>query len=232
MQAHEVLQKVENHLSEKLAQGPLSPVGLSQDIALAQGNIQSEPVSMKTRRWQSERFESVTLASIVNSQNHLLSVTLSALPAPQFPFPIWGMDYVGFRGSLSLLAMDLYPVEPSFFEEVFSDFVISQRTQSTEALISRKSPDLPMGALSPLAMVAAAKTEEQMRLAQSLALEECDFYFQKSLNAQQDMTLKENKERIRQWKQSMLKNKKELGALSRIFGAEYAQHYLHEFLFA
>lgn len=210
----------------------LTPVTVTPPCAEIAGRLQDQPVHMFTQRWLNPAFQSITLARIFGDQQQLLSVTFSAVPSAHSSLPILGFDYVGFRGMLSLIALDTYLFAPALETQAFADFITSQRQKATP-LILRKFPHLSSDALSPQALVAAAKSPEQIHLAQQLALEELQFYFQQAqtlpLSREEDPT---KTQQIMRWKSAMLQNKKEHRALAQIFGEEQASHYLQDFLFA
>lgn len=210
----------------------LTPVTLTPPCAEIAGRLQDQPVHMLTQRWLNPAFQSITLARIFDDREQLLSVTFSAVPSARSSLPILGFDYVGFRGMLSLIALDTYLFAPSSETRMFADFITAQR-QKAAPLILRKFPHLSSDALSAQALVAAAKSPEQIHLAQRLALEELQFYFQQAQT--QPLIAEENPAKTQQilrWKSAMLQNKKEHRALAQIFGEEQASHYLQDFLFA
>ncbi|MBF2054584.1 MAG: hypothetical protein IGS03_14155 [Candidatus Sericytochromatia bacterium] len=207
----------------------MEPVDIPRRFAQAEGQIQGQLVQMHSQRWQNDFVDHLTLALLYNASDELLSVTLSVIPKAQIPLPILGLDYVGFRGILSLVALDLCPVDRDFWHHHAAHHQQALQKSARTHLIQRKIPDFTHGSFSPNAVFAAARSE-QFDLAQSLAESLLSTYPQLYREALGEVPT-DGTASIQNWKQAMRQNKKEHSALSQIFGEAFTQDYLYNFLF-
>ena len=208
----------------------LEPLAVPEPFRSALGSIADTDVRMTSRCYQHPLLERVTVARLFTvSGNHPLSVTVSALPRAQVPLPILGLDYVGFRGTLSLVALDLCPTHSGFWQE-HAAHPMTQIREQADALKARKIPGFTRGVFSELAVFSAATTATACEQARQLS--------HHLLKAYQDLmalplpSVPDQQEQLRRWKLAMQSNKKEHSALSRIFGERFTERYLKEFLFA
>lgn len=218
----------------------LTPVEVLSQYALTQGEINGNPVSLSSFRYQGHCFSSLTLAYMKDQHDKILSVTLVGLPVKGSPLPIFGADYVGFRRSLSLIALDLCPTDQEFWEQYTQPFLSQMRSES--GLVQRKMPGFTQDVFSQEAICAAAVNSEQCDKAvdlfsQALSHYEAlyEHYLQGQSRSGEDEStaryMQGQEELIKRWMLTMQSNKKEHSALSRILGESFTEKYLKEFLF-
>lgn len=192
------------------------------------GELRGHAVSMHSRRFGGPHLAQLTLVDIRSlATDERLSVTLTAVPAANKPAPILGLDYVGFGQTLSLMALDLFPVEPSYWTEAVRPQLLPVLEKAHETLTIRKIPDFAKAIFSDCALIAAAR-DTQLDLAVELA----KTYLKIFGEVLPRESTGSYTERQREWLLRMRDNKKEHSALASIFGSETAFQYLHAFLFA
>jgi hypothetical protein len=229
------LQQVSARVEQSIQTLGLVPVAVEDTFAIVSGEIAEMPVTMESYRYTGEAFETYTVAYLRNAAQELLSVTVSGIPYPDKGLPILGLDYVGFRGALSLVALDLCPVQASYWERHCKAFLAILHGQGQQ-LVQRKVPGFTEGVFSKSAIFAAATNQQQCQESALLADRLLNHVEALCINAERAAlvpdAMESNRQHIQRWKRAMQTNKKEHSALSRIFGASFTEKYLKTFLFA
>ena len=230
MQLNQCLESVAQHL-ESLPEGlKLQEIEVLPYFAKVQGTIAEIDVEMHSKRYQGNGFEHLSIATMNTLAGTPMSVTVVLMPESDRGWPILGLDYVGFRGTLSLAAFDLFPCDQKLWETECKTQLQKMKEQS-QNLIQRKTPDFAQDVFSSEAFFCAAKDSEQLRLASDLVKQLVVLY--QEITQKPELSGSSNfQDSIEKWKHAMRSNKKEHSALSRIFGSDFTNAYLSEFLFA
>lgn len=229
------LEQIAARVEQSIQTLGLSSVPVPDAFSTATGEIAGTPVKMESFRYTGNAFDTYTVAYLRNPAQGLLSVTVSGIPRAESGLPILGLDYVGFRGALSLVALDLCPVHETYWASHCEAF-LKDLYEHAQQLVQRKVPGFTQGVFSASAIFAAATNSHQCQQSTHLAerlLSHAESLFlaanECALDAEQ---IERNREQIQQWKRAMRTNKKEHSALSRIFGESFTEKYLKRFLFA
>ncbi len=227
------LRDVSEQVEAFIKDSGLTPVSIPTVYENARGRVGDIDVDMNSRRFEGSGLQSLTVAYLRHHHTkQLLSVTVSGIPRADTGLPILGLDYVGFRGTLSLVALDLCPVEQHLWTTRVQPIMRPLHTRAKAHLIQRKIPGFTEGVFSELAVFAAATREDHCQ--HSVEMSEILLSEYKNLLqscSQNPAQAKHNHERIQTWKRAMQNNKKEHSALSRIFGVDFTEKYLRQFLF-
>lgn len=221
------------------------------DLAELTGRLAERPVKLQTRRYEGAGLASLTVAIIAEgpaaagpatgpnrAPPALRSLTVIGLPQLGSRLPILGMDLIALAGSLSLVAIDLAPTEPQFWEERCRGLLDHVHTLAGSLVVPRKRPEFADQTFSPRALIAGARPEGVQPAIEAAAflLAQCEHLYapQPEPVAGAEPTEHDADSpaaRQRSWLQAERRNRKEHDALSRIFGAEPARQYLDDFLF-
>lgn len=225
---HQCLSAVYEAIMAWLAQQACDEIGVDPVFAHLNGELRGLAVSMHSRRFGGPHLAQLTLVDIrAQATGERMSVTLTAVPDPSNPAPILGLDYVGFGQLLSLMALDLFPVDISYWTDAVRPQLLPFLEKAHKNLTIRKTPDFAKGIFSDCALIAAAR-ETQLDLAVELAKTYL-IIFGAVLPSEGAGAYAE---RQREWLLRMRDNKKEHSALAAIFGTETASQYLNDFLFS
>ena len=236
------------HLLDSLQ---LREQGVPLHLAELSGCIAGRQVKLQTRRYRGAGFSSLTTAIIAEEPATgaatdegarrgpmLRSLTVIGLPHLGSSLPILGMDLIALGGTLSLLALDLAPTEPTFWEERCRGILDQVHALAGAGVVPRKRPEFAASTFSQRALIAGARPEgvqPAIAAAAFLLAESARLYAPASLTdgaaPSQDRDADPLAERQRAWLQAERRNRKEHDALSRIFGTETARQYLEDFLF-
>lgn len=223
------LETLANEVSGFPQQLGLYPESIPTEFAHAAGCIGDVPIVMETQRYTAPWLEHFTVALLRDAQSRVLSVTVSALPQ-RCPLPILGLDYVAFRGMLSLVALDLCPTDQGFWQAYVAE-PLARIHHLAQDLTARKVPAFTQGVFSPAAVFAAARPGQEA-LALDLAQQLLTLYRELPRTTLSEPEQADLLAMTRRWRLAMRQNKKEQQALARIFGEDFAHHYLDDFLFA
>lgn len=218
--------------------------GLREQVVPAEfshvsGSIGEQPVLLHTRRYAGDAIESLTLATIstveASGTGRLCSATVIGLPGPRSLLPVLGVDVVAIRGALSLVALDLAPLDDDFFTAHAAP-ILREVGRLGAALPVRKRPEFADASFSPLALIAGARPGQEPAVVAATAHLLHASAALLGPAAHLDSGDRERaaavQARNRAWRRAELQNRKEHNALARIFGAEFARRYGEEFLFA
>lgn len=214
----------------------LRPVPVPGTLAQARGMLRGSLVQMSTQRLCGAGFSSLTVAQIADQQGRPCSWTVVGLPQPEAGLPILGMDLIALQDRLSLVALDLAPTDRQSWEADCAPILARLHQQTQSVLIPRKRPDFAVDTFSSLAVIAGLRSGGEDALLGALV----DFLQQTSdlwlSNQTKGPPVRRSQldtgPQIRRWLLAEQRNRKEHNALAMIFGAEFAAHYLHDFLFS
>jgi hypothetical protein len=183
---------------------------------------------MHTQRYQGEQLAPLTVAMIEIDQQ-LCSLTVVGLPQLGSPGPVLGIDLIALRGSLSLVALDLAPMDPDFWSAHCSPLLTAVHTLAEPALVLRKRPEFAAEVFSSQALIAGARVgqEEVVVAAVELLLVRSAPLFGKTSLPHCPGAAP----RLLRWLAAERQNRKEHNALAHMFGAAFATEYLDRFLF-
>lgn len=231
------LQAVSARVERLIQRLHLHEMKIESCFSQAEGQIAGHAVRMRSRRYRGAAFESLTVAYLYNLNDKLLSVTVSGIPVAATGLPILGLDYVGFRGTLSLVALDLCPVNEPVWQARCAE-PLMRLHRDAQTLVARKIPGFTQGVFSEYAIFSAAVDPAQCQYSVTLAERLLDYAEQLYGSLSDNLLLPVGSEaghslqQIQRWKQAMQSNKKEHSALSRIFGEVFTEKYLKAFLFS
>jgi hypothetical protein len=155
------------------------------------------------------------------------AITLYALPKAHLGLPILGLDYVGLGGIMPIAALDLAPTDEKFWNDSALP-ALALLHQAHSDLIERKVPPFAKEVFSEKAFLVATKTESGCKQVIQRAQAIFEIYAPWLKNPSVSEIRQD--ERLRNWCLAMANNKKEAGALKRLFGPG-AETYLQDYLF-
>lgn len=211
----------------------LREVGVPERFRLLCGHVRDEPVALRSRRYESEFYESITLAHIEDERGSLRSVTVVGVPRAEYGLPIVGFDVIAVGGSLSLVALDLAPIDDDVWARVAEGPLRRLRAPAYQgAYVERKMPEFARGRFSKDAFIVGARPGRE-RETIDLA---CAFVRDVVRVVDNEVSARAGcvdaaRKRSVEWRRAELRNQKEHSALSRIFGPDEATAYLRDFLF-
>lgn len=229
-------------VQDQLIDAPgLQPVHVPADLADARGHMAGRALRLRTRRSAGGGWESLTLAEMTDEHGRMQTLTVIGLPAHGSELPILGVDLIGLRGSLSLIALDLSPTDAQLYTAVWapllSELHAQLRVLPGEPVIPRKRPEFAAHSFSPLALIAGVRSGGEHMITAPF----CCFVQRLGAQLGRQGALAGNgldperaslaTERARRWCLAERQNRREQSALAAIFGAEFAQRYLDGFLF-
>ena len=211
----------------------LRPVALPPSLALTSGRLEGSVLTLRTQRYAGNGGAALTLAAIETAQGRLCTLTVLGIPPPGAGWPVLGIDLIALRGTLALVAVDLAPVDPTFWQLHCAPLLQALRTRTADSLVARKRPAFTVETFSPLAVIAGARAGSEAVVCAAIAqlLEETAAL----LSGQQAVVASPSPSAQlarASWLAAEKQNRKEHDALSRIFGPRFASYYLDEFLFA
>lgn len=241
-------QRLQQNLVERL---PLQPVAIEPELALSRGVLRGTPVAMSTQRYSGPGFQSLTIAIISDptdrtqptpttaqaGEQSASTLTVVGLPWPASGLPVFGMDLIALRGSLSLCAIDLAPTDHNTWQGRCAPLLQRLRDQTADVVVPRRPPTFTEGTFSPLALIVAARPGGEATLFRAILqfIDDVAQLVESSCPPARDRattTDLQTAPAIARWLAAERQNRKEHNALSQIFGEAFAQRYLHSFLFA
>ena len=191
------------------------------------GELRGAPVRMTTWRGQGGPFAALTIATIHGADGALASVTLIGLPAAGTPGPVLGVDLIGLGGALSLIAVDLAPIDRPHWEARAEAPLLRLQAALGEGAVARRWPSFAAEVFSPRAVIVGARRGAEAELLAAVAgfVAQLDGVYAPgpTLTAE---AAEAAAERARAWRRAELRNRREHDALARIFGAATAEAYL------
>lgn len=209
----------------------LEATPIAKQHACAPGLLKGAPVELHTRCYASEEQGRLSLARIVDSGGLTLSVTLVLIPASGVPAPLLGLDCVAFGPRMAIIALDLSPSCSSASNTHARELMHEARVLAQRELELRPLPEFAREVFSEHAVIASPPPA-----ALPCVVELVDFVLghypellEQAIRAPRDPDVTPTVER---WLRQMRHNKREHGALARIFGEDFTADYLHDCLFA
>lgn len=208
----------------------LRPVALPPPLALASGLLEGNVLTLRTQRYGGAGGAALTLAAIATAKRQLCTLTVLGIPPLGASWPVLGIDLIALRGTLALVAVDLAPLDPAFWQRRCAPLLQALRTHTQDALVPRKRPAFTVETFSPLAVIGGARVGSEAAVCAGIA---------QLLDATSLLLSGESASALSQsawgarasWLAAEKQNRKEHDALSRIFGPRFAAYYLDEFLF-
>ena len=233
-------------VAEFIADTGLKPLEVPPRFAYAQGSYGGIPVELHTRRYHGSSFSEFTVATMLeafpSNQTEpsraaplIRSLTLHGVPKKGMPQPILGVDLVSNEHGMPLIALDLSPVDLDFHAAQCEALLLAVRIAAEPGVIHRKWPQFAQSTYSSLALIAGTRPEgaEYAIAAATLLLRGAKPIYARAISADAAPgQLIEYEKRRATWLEAQRQNRKELDALSRIFGADFSSRYHNEFLFA
>jgi len=213
----------------------VAPLALVEDavperFARMEGAMKTTPYVLTTRRFRGPGSSCATLALMTNPDTGALaSVTISCCPPSGRGLPILGVDLVAFRGMMNLVVLDVSPLTDTPELDPASKVLERLKLDFEARLPKRKRPEFVAHTFSQRAIFCAARPDDAAFVADGAS---------RLLSAYADLLAGgpggprsiEECARMDAWCAAMRTNKKELKALTMIFG-EQARSYLDDFLF-
>lgn len=191
------------------------------------GELRGMPVTMTTQREQGGPFAGLTCATIRDVNGLLCSVTVIGLPAAGTPGPVLGVDLIGLGGALSLIAIDLAPVDRRIWDERAAAPLAGLHAALGDGAVARRWPEFATEVFSPRAVIAGARRGAEAGLLAAVAgFVACLPGVYASTRALPHARRVAADERVRAWRHAELRNRREHDALARIFGSGPAEAYL------
>ena len=219
---------VEDFVVPRLA---LRPVALPPWLALTSGQLEGSVLTLRTQRYAGAGGAALTLAAIESAPGRLCTLTVLGIPPPGVGWPVLGIDLIALRGTLALVAVDLAPIDPRFWQLHCAPLLQALRMRAADSLVARKRPAFTSETFSPLSVIAGARAGGEAAVCAAIAqlLKETAML----LCSEPTAAPSPSAQRARaSWLAAEKQNRKEHDALSRIFGPRFASYYLDEFLFA
>lgn len=226
---HRSLSPLVDRLHSMTQPVPWENCPVASEFACLMGDWEQTSLRLESRRFRHPALLNFTWALLSESETGAYrAVTAYALPRPDVALPILGLDYVGLGGFLALAALDLAPTDPDIWHRRAAPLLIRLQTQS-DACIVRKLPEFARSIFSEQPLLLAARSEAACEQAVAHALEVLQHY--ENWLAAPPISPSSQLPRLEAWCAAMGRNKKEAGALGRLFGPDAAA-YLEDFLFA
>lgn len=225
-----LFEAVERHLVGELE---LSERAVPEEFTVLTGTVRGHAVRLESREFHGGTIARLTVATMLFPETgRLLSCTVSAVPDADTGLPVLGLDYVALRGALSLVALDLSPLDGACWSRDVEPLLTPIHDQAADALEQRPRPPFLEGVFSPRAVFARADATRAAlacgmgvrlvggfsRLARARGTAPSPGGAQAARIAQ------------RRWNTAMRRNKKEVRALTAIFGP-VSRRYIDHFLF-
>lgn len=240
--SHECLRELDALVEELLIR---RPGRVQREIAPAYrelaGSFAEARIRMTSARYSGAGLESLTVSKITDEAGALRSLTVIGQPEPGSKLPILGMDLIGLRGSLSLIAVDLSPTDDELFDAVWrhplQSLLAANERLGPQKLTLRKRPDFCAETFSPHAAILAARPGQEPLVKELLAtfLRESAGLFAEVASGPEPpwpaARVHAARARVLRWREAELCNRKEVSALGSLFGPERARSFLTEFLF-
>lgn len=208
----------------------LRSVALPPPLAIASGLLEGSVLTLRTQRYAGASGAALTLAAIATAKGRLCTLTVLGIPPQRANWPVLGIDLIALRGTLALVAVDLAPLDPAFWQRCCAPLLQALRTRTQDAVVPRKRPAFTVETFSPLAVIAGARAGGEVAVCAAIAqfLKETSML----LSGESRSAPSPSAQAARaSWFAAEKQNRKEHDALSRIFGPRFAAYYLDEFLF-
>lgn len=205
----------------------LRPVELSPGMARRHGRWRDEALVLETRVWAGEGWERVVVAHTLGPHG-VVTATIIGLPADGWSHEVVGFDLIAFGGRLSLAAVDLAPLDDTHFEAHARPRLQRLHADAAKWVVERRSPTFAKATFSPEALIVAERAGTDGALLESVAT------FARGLAAFPTQRASDTARALEKkdgWKRAMNQNRKEMEALSRLFGEAWVREYVDSVLF-
>jgi hypothetical protein len=236
--------------SEVLAQlietAKLQEVEVPAYFAHARGTYGGRKVLLHTLRYHGQCLSQLTVSVMLDEPpadaaaaddpalppGAVHSLTICGIPAPASRLPILALDLVATERGLPLVALDLAPTDPEYWDAHCRHIMSEVRAAAEPGVVHRKHPPFTEGAYSPLSLIAGARPDGAPHAigAAAILLRGATLLYTPK-NEERTLASEASAGRRNAWLRAQRNNGKEMSALGRMFGAEFATRYLEDFLF-
>lgn len=196
----------------------LTEVEVPPTLRRIAGSVRDSPITMTVRRFVGGAFAALTVATIVDLDGRPRAVTLIGTPSDDSLAPILGVDLVALGGSLSLVAVDLAPIDDEAWRA--GEPLLDQLHRATEGrIVARRWPDFAAEVFSARALLAGVHrghTSAVLREVAGFVVALAPIYA--PAPAAEQARRDAARHRSRRWRLAERRNRREHDALSRIFG--------------
>jgi hypothetical protein len=212
----------------------LTPLGLVEEdvpahFARMEGTMKTTHYALESRRFRGAGGACATLAIMTDTAGgELASVTISCCPPSGNGWPILGVDLVSFRKMMNLVVLDVSPLAPDTADPA-TEVLAALKPSFEDRLPTRKRPEFVSQTFSDHAIFCAARPDDAAFVADG-ARRLIQAYAAMLTQGTRGPRAPEEQARMDAWCAAMRTNKKELKALTTIFG-DPARVYLDDFLF-
>ncbi len=226
-----------SELGRTIAGWELQARPLGPELERCSGKLGAEPVTLHLASARGAGWESFTLGALVDARGALRSVTACGLPERGRLRPIVGIDLVALGGRLSLIALDLSPLDDAFHAEHAAPLLRALRERAS-GLVLRKLPDFAVHSFSSLALIAGAPPgceqaglDAAIALARGIACLPALDPETRARTSAADARARSASARNEGCREAERRNRREAAALARMFGDLLAERILFEALF-
>lgn len=202
------------------------------------GLVGDVPIRMHVHRFQGAGFASFTVVACEANAGPMVSLAAIGLPKRGMGLPVVGVDMIGARRTLALVALDLPPTDQTLDAAIFAPLLAALHERLapfTRPRSRRDAPSTESTRLQPAVIAASRKGHEPSVFAAVRV------FFEEFAQATQrhaaDFRLAGSRAdaavfRVQQWREQELRYRATHTGLSAIFGNAFTQRLLHELLLA
>lgn len=205
----------------------LRPRPLPFELQSLTGELRGAPLRMTTRREQGGPFAALSCATICGADGAPCCVTLIGLPAAGTPGPVLGVDLIGLGGALSLVAVDLAPIDRPHWELRAAGPLADLHAALGDRVVARRWPEFAEEVFSPRAVIVGVRRGEEAEVLAAVAGFVARLPAVYAPGPALGAARAEAADlRVQAWRRAELRNRREHDALTRMFGAEAAGAFL------
>ena len=206
------------------------PLSVPEHLRDIPGMIGRKSVRMRIDAWQSEAWLSLLVAEIRSEvDGSTLSATIIGLPHPGSVNPVIGVDLIALGGRLSLYAVDLAPICPSWWSATGCPLLLDLKSGLPSTFVPRPHPEFTTGTFSSEAIIGRFDPADSPRAVDATA--QWLDRLAPALVPRADAADPERGSRLARWLQAERTNRREHNALARIFGENTAAELTAQVLF-
>jgi hypothetical protein len=209
-----------------------TPLPVPPEFRELTGTLAGESVRMQTEMYACKGFARLAWASMATVNDpqtpavRVRQVTRTMVGFPHGGGPILGLDVVAMKGKLGLFALDLAATDVATWN-TWPSAVLSEAATRLRDFTARAKPEFAQETFSDKAIIGSAAEGAEDSC---LAAASCVFSAVES--AAVALGDENAANRLSAWIHSERNNRKEFGALKRIFGESVARAYFEDFLFS
>ncbi len=189
-----------------------------------EGRLGSEGVSLDTLVYRTRGYGRMAWAKMTTDAGRALTRTLVGLPSGTCP--ILGLDIVAMKDKVNLFALDLATTDLTEWQ-AWAVSALQDARLSIPDFVARPLPAFTEGTFSELALIGSIGDEPPAALLAPLrvVLDRVDTF------ARDGRPSRAARAALHRWIKAERSNRKEIGALGRIFGQSLANRFFEDFLF-